>query len=72
MAGIAAVVDYGATPKRFTPGWELALSKGAMLVAYLAFTLGLAGGAMASESLVRDARPPRRETAPLRLSRLWN
>jgi hypothetical protein len=72
MAGIAALVDYGATPKRFTPGWELAVSKGAMLVAYLAFTLGLAGGAMASESLVRPARVPWKGTAPLRLSRLWD
>jgi hypothetical protein len=70
MAGIAAVVDYGATPKRFTPGWELAVSKGAMFVAYLAFALGLAGGAMASESLVRPARGLWRGTAPLRLSRL--
>lgn len=72
MAGIAAVVDYGATPKRFTPGWELAVSKGAMFVAYLAFALGLAGGAMASESLVRPARGLWRGTAPLRLSRLWD
>jgi hypothetical protein len=51
MAGIAAVVDYGATPKRFTPGWELVLSKGSMLAAYLGFTIGLAGGALASDRL---------------------
>ena len=25
MAAVAAAVDYGATPKRFTPGWELVL-----------------------------------------------
>lgn len=56
MAAIAGVVDYGATPKRFTPGWELVLSKGSMLVAYLAFTVGLAGGAMASAGLRQSGR----------------
>jgi hypothetical protein len=53
MAGIAGAVDYGATPKRFTPGWELLFSKGEMLAAYVAFTLGLAGGALASERINR-------------------
>ncbi|GLI94005.1 hypothetical protein [Methylocystis echinoides] len=56
MSGIAAVVDYGATPKRFTPGWELALSKVSMLAAYLAFTLGLAGGALASARMREERR----------------
>ncbi len=69
MAGVAAVVDYGATPKRFTPGWELALSKGGMFVAYLAFTLGLAGGAMASAQMRESARLSWRGAGPLRLSR---
>lgn len=69
MAGIAAVVDYGATPKRFTPGWELVLSKGGMLVAYLGFTLGLAGGALASERIREGARLTWRGAGPLRLPR---
>ncbi|MGJ0509926.1 MAG: hypothetical protein ACR652_22930 [Methylocystis sp.] len=64
MAGVAAVVDYGATPKRFTPGWELVLSKGAMLVAYLAFSVGLAGGALASDRMREETR-----TRPLPLWR---
>ena len=45
MAAIAAAVDYLATPRRFTPGWEQVLSKPAMAGAYAAMALGLAGGA---------------------------
>lgn len=67
MAGIAVVVDYGATPRRFTPGWELVLSKGAMAMGYLAFTIGLAGGALAADRLRQPASLTRRGTAPLRL-----
>lgn len=50
MSAIAAAVDYAATPKRLTPGWELVLSKRSMLATYGAMALGLAAGAM----LVRD------------------
>ncbi len=45
MAGISAVVDYRATPKRFTPGWEFVLTPGAMAAVYLALSAGLAAGA---------------------------
>lgn len=45
MAGVAAAVDYRATPKRFTPGWEFVLSPGAMAAAYVALGAGLAAGA---------------------------
>lgn len=45
MSAVAAAVDYGATPKRFTPGWEFVLSKRSMAVAYGAMALGLAAGA---------------------------
>ena len=44
MAGVSALVDYRATPKRFTPGWEFVLSAGAMGVVYAALGAGLAGG----------------------------
>ena len=53
MSVIAAAVDYGATPKRFTPGWEFVLSKQSMAVAYGAMALGLAAGSLM-------ARPRRR------------
>lgn len=46
---LAAAVDYGATPKRFTPGWELVLSKRAMAGAYVAMAAGLAAGALATQ-----------------------
>ena len=46
MSVFAAAVDYLATPKRFTPGWEFVLSKRAMSVAYGAMAAGLAAGAM--------------------------
>ena len=45
MSAVAAAVDYGATPKRFTPGWEFVLSKRSMAAAYAAMALGLAAGA---------------------------
>ncbi len=46
MAGISALVDYRATPKRFTPGWEFVLTPAAMAAAYLALAAGLAAGGL--------------------------
>lgn len=43
-SAIAAVIDYGVTPKRLTPGWELVLSKRSLVVAYGVLALGLAAG----------------------------
>lgn len=40
VAGLAAVVDYTITPKRFTPGWELVLSKRSMAAVYAAMAAG--------------------------------
>jgi len=45
-AAIAAAVDYGATPRRFTPGWEFVLNKRAMAAAYGAMAAGLAASAL--------------------------
>ncbi len=53
LSAIAAAVDYGATPKRFTPGWEFVLSKRSMAGAYAAMALGLAAGAWVNR---RDAK----------------
>jgi hypothetical protein len=50
MSAIAAAVDYGATPKRLTPGWELVLSRHSIAVAYGAMALGLAAGALAARA----------------------
>lgn len=49
MSAIAAAVDYGPTPKRFTPGWEFVLSKKGMALAYAGLALGLAAGALATQ-----------------------
>ena len=54
LSAIAAAVDYGATPKRFTPGWEFVLSKRSMAVAYLAMATGLAVGASMSRHTRRN------------------
>ena len=51
MAAIAAAVDYGATPKRFTPGWELVLSKKAMAAVYLAMAAGFFAGTLLDQQL---------------------
>ena len=49
MAAIAAAVDYGPTPKRFTPGWEFVLSRKGMAAAYGGLALGLAAGALLTQ-----------------------
>ncbi len=53
MASIAAAVDYGVTPKRLSPGWELVLSKTSMFMAFGALAIGLAAGAVVTQT-VRD------------------
>ena len=40
VAGLAAAVDYTVTPRRFTPGWELVLSKRSMALVYAAMAAG--------------------------------
>jgi hypothetical protein len=50
MSAIAAAIDYGATPKRLTPGWELVLSKRSMAATYGVMALGLAGGALVAHA----------------------
>ena len=50
ISAVAVVVDYGATPRRFTPGWEFVLSKRSMAAGYAAMALGLAAGALATQS----------------------
>ena len=51
-SAIAAAVDYGVTPKRFTPGWELVLSKRSMVVTYGVLALGLLSGAKLAQALL--------------------
>jgi hypothetical protein len=53
MAAVAAAVDYSATPKRFTPGWEFVLSKKSMAAAYTALAVGLAAGAILADAADR-------------------
>ena len=50
MSVIAAAVDYGATPRRFTPGWELVLSRRGMAVGYGGLATGLAAGALLTQA----------------------
>jgi hypothetical protein len=45
-AALACFVDYKATPKRLTPGFEHRLSSGAMALVYGAFAVGLAAGCL--------------------------
>src|SRR4051794_18863093 len=39
-SAVAAAVDYTITPHRFTPGWELVLSKWPMAIGYAAMAAG--------------------------------
>lgn len=52
----AAAIDYGITPRRLTPGWELTLSKPSMAGAFVSLALGLAAGALVSRELRRGPR----------------
>lgn len=54
MAAIAASVDYGVTPKRLTPGWELVLSKPSMVATFGALALGLTTGALLARDWLGD------------------
>ncbi len=49
-AGVACFADYRLTPERFRPGFEHRLSRGALLLVYAAFGLGLALGSRACRS----------------------
>lgn len=51
-SAVAAAVDYGITPKRLTPGWELVLSKRSLVATYVALALGLVGGTKLAQVLV--------------------
>jgi len=50
MGAIATLVDYRLVPKRLTPGWELALSRGSVLFSMAAMASGLAAGGMAAQA----------------------
>jgi hypothetical protein len=52
ISAIAAMVDYGITPKRLTPGWELVLPKRSMFAAFAAFAFGLSLGGLVTQSLL--------------------
>ncbi len=58
MAGVSALVDYRATPKRLTPGWEFVLKPTAMAFVYLAMGAGLAAGAGLGRRKRDDAGRP--------------
>lgn len=47
-AGLADVVDYYVVPRRFTPGFEKRLSRGALAGIYGALALSLAAGSLLS------------------------
>lgn len=51
-SAVAAAIDYGVTPKRFTPGWEQVLGKYSMVAAYGVLALGLASGTKLASALV--------------------
>jgi len=44
LGPVAAFADYKATPKRFTPGWELVFSRKEMVLVYAAMVAGMAMG----------------------------
>ena len=58
----AYVVDFNFTPKRLTPGFEHRLSKGALLMVYGSFAIGLAAVALGDR--YRGGSPLSRPSSP--------
>jgi hypothetical protein len=52
VSALAAAVDYGITPKRFTPGWEDVLTKKSMAGAYAAMAAGLGVGCILTSKMM--------------------
>jgi hypothetical protein len=50
---LAAIVDYGLVPRRFTPGWEGPLPIRSVAGGFLGMALGLALGGLASRRLLQ-------------------
>lgn len=71
VAALAGVVDYGIVPRRMRPGWELALSKTAVVSCLAAMALGLAGGGLAAQGS-GASRSTERRVRDDRDSRLWD
>jgi hypothetical protein len=57
---LAAAVDYGITPKRFTPGWEDVLTKKSMAGAYVAMAAGLTIGGILTSKMMPGSYARRR------------
>ena len=70
-SAIAAAVDYGVTPKRFTPGWELVLGRRSMVAAYGALALGLAFGTKLAQALVDRHRETPRQSPSREQDSSW-
>ena len=74
MSAIAAAVDYGLTPKRFTPGWEEVLPPRSIGVTYAAMALGLAAGAMLTQQLAThhgNVQATQKERHMSDIERVW-
>jgi hypothetical protein len=54
-SALACAVDYTITPQRFTPGYELRLSRRSLVTVYVALAAGLAAGSLSLSS--RRRRP---------------
>ncbi|MBS1102848.1 hypothetical protein JK202_07415 [Gluconobacter sp. Dm-62] len=50
LGPVACLIDYKATPKRFTPGWELVFSRKDMVLIYIAMVVSMALGALPTQT----------------------
>ena len=57
---LAAAVDYGITPKRFTPGWEEVLTKNSIAGVYIAMAAGLTIGGLVTANMIPGSSANRR------------
>ncbi|WP_247648942.1 hypothetical protein [Gluconobacter cerinus] len=58
LGPVSCLVDYKATPKRFTPGWELVFSRSDMATIYFSMVVGMALGATRQSPSTKNTKSP--------------
>lgn len=58
LGPVSCLIDYKATPKRFTPGWELVFSRSDMATIYFSMVVGMAWGAIQQSPSSKNTKSP--------------
>ncbi|KXV35860.1 hypothetical protein AD940_01290 [Gluconobacter thailandicus] len=58
LGPVSCLIDYKATPKRFTPGWELVFPRADMVIIYFSMVFGMALGAIRQSPSTKNTKSP--------------